>query len=280
MQTRFAICSFPLRQNMKFYNASRWGTAIAAVLMGFSLVGCGGGGGGGDSSQGPGSPAQAPAPDSVGGNSITMHSATAETRVLNLLPDGNTWTELRDGNTVSGTYRYQKIADQSTGEVVLSDGTAETALVLTFHTENSGSFTYRDQGLNGTFELQPIGGSPDPGDPPPNDGIAPSSLKGKTMFGTRTFTSTGPVGQTHVYTFSGNNFHDSDPPEESDGSYTYTAKGDQANLTLNYTSPSGFDGDKHEVQMTFHTDTAGAFDSVYTRRDGTVITIRGNFTLE
>jgi hypothetical protein len=266
---------------MKFYNASRWGTAIAAVLMGFSLTGCGGGGGGGDSSQPPTGAIQAPAPDSVGGNTITMHSESAETRVLTFQPDNTTWTELRDGNTVSGTYRYQKITDQSTGEVILSDGSSETDLVLTFHTDNGGSFVYRDQGVNGTFELQPINSNPDPDpNPQPNDGMAPTSLNGKTMFGTRTFTSTGPVGQTHVYTFSGNSFHDSDPPEESDGSYTYSASGDQANLTLNYDRPKGFDGDKHELQMTFHTDTAGAFDSVYTRRDGTVIIIRGNFTLE
>jgi len=253
---------------------------MLAVLVGFNLMGCGGGGGGGggDSSPTP-SPIQAPAPDSVGGNNLTLHSATAETREISFLPDNTTWTELRDGNTVSGTYRYARSTDQSVAEVILSEGSAEIPLVLTFHSANSGSFVYRDQGVSGTFELQSIN-SPDPNEPPPSNGLAPSSLDGKTMYGTRTFTSTGPVGQTHVYTFSGNSYHDSDPPEESDGNYVYAANGDQATLTLNYTRPRGFDGDRHEWQMTFHTPTAGNFESVYTRRDGTVIVIRGNFTLE
>ena len=251
---------------------------MVAVLMGLSLVGCGGGGGGGgDGSPNP-SPIQAPAPDAIGGNDLTLHSAS-ETRVVTFNSDNATWTENRNGNNVSGTYQYQKIVDQSTAEVVLTEGSTQTALVLTFHSANNGSFAFREQGLTGTFELQPINGNPDP-EPPPNNGLAPSSLNGRTMFGTRTFTSTGPVGQTHVYTFSGSSFHDSDPPEESDGNYVYAANGDQATLTLNYTGPKGFDGDKHEWQMTFHTTTAGKFESVYTRRDGTVIIIRGNFTLE
>jgi hypothetical protein len=199
--------------------------------------------------------------------------------VITFNADNASWTEDRGGNNVSGTYQYQRVTDPSTGEVILTEDSTQTALVLTFHSANSGSFVFRDSGVNGTFELQPINSGP-PNEPPPSNGLAPSSLDGKTMYGTRTFTSTGPVGQTHVYTFSGNSYHDSDPPEESDGNYVYAANGDQATLTLNYTRPKSFDGDRHEWQMTFHTATAGNFESVYTRRDGTVIIIRGNFTLE
>lgn len=268
---------------MKLFNVSRWGTAVATVLVGFSLAGCGGGGGGGGSSS-DGAQIQVPAPESVGGNRVIFHSGSADARVVTLQEDNTNWTETRDGTTVTGTYRYAPQPNTSTADLFLTEEAVESHIVLTFNSPNSGAFVNAAQQVNGTFELQPITPDPDPdpnpNDPPPNDGLAPSSLSRKTMYGTRTFTSTGPVGQTHVYTFSLNSFHDSDPPEESDGAYLYQASGNTASLTLNYYAPASFNGDSHELQMTFHTADAGVFQSLYTRRDGTVIRINGTFTLE
>ena len=112
------------------------------------------------------------------------------------------------------------------------------------------------------------------------NGFAPNSLAGRKMLGTRTFTSTGPVGQTHTYTFSSTKFHDSDPPEESDGNYTYSAGNSSAVLDLHYTSPAGFVGDNHHIEMNFTERDKGSFQSVYTRGDGTAITINGTFVIQ
>ena len=265
---------------MKLINANRWGTAVLAVLLGINLIGCGGGGGDDDSSDG-GNQGANPAPQTVGGNRITFYSGNAGTRAITFNDDNATWSEQRDSGEVTGTYQYQSIQDGSSGELTLDEQGEEARFILTFNSQNTGSFVNADQTQSGTFEMNPV--NPDPGggnEPPPNDGLAPNKLAGRTMYGTRTFTSTGPVGQTHVYTFSLNTFHDSDPPEESDGDYVYTPNGDEASLTLNYQSPAGFSGDKHELEMTFHTGTAGVFESIYTRRDGTVIRINGTFTLE
>ncbi|MGV3771920.1 MAG: hypothetical protein ACO1QB_03400 [Verrucomicrobiales bacterium] len=106
------------------------------------------------------------------------------------------------------------------------------------------------------------------------------SLSGLTMRATRTYTSTGPVGQTHTYTFSGSTFHDSDPPEESDGDYTYITTGvNSATLQLRYSSPEEFAGDLHDMNMQFTTPQDGTFTSTYQRHDGTNIEINGTFTL-
>jgi hypothetical protein len=100
------------------------------------------------------------------------------------------------------------------------------------------------------------------------------------MDGTRTFTSTGTSGQTHVYTFASGTFHDSDAPEESDGTYTYSANNSSATLNLVYTGPATFVGDKHNITMTFTAKDTGTFHSIYTRGDGTEITIDGTFQFE
>lgn len=110
-------------------------------------------------------------------------------------------------------------------------------------------------------------------------GNAPVSLHARTLYGTRTYTSTGPVGQTHTYTFNGNMFHDSDPPEESDGVYTYSASNSRATLTLDYTSPEDFANDHHQIDMRFTQRDRGTFTSTYVRGDGTTITINGEFEL-
>lgn len=255
--------------------------AALAMLIGINLAGCGGGGGGDDDDDAPNNP-QNPngAPEQIGGNNIVFYSGAAGTRAI-AFEDSTSWTENREGTTATGSYLYRRVGDGSSAEITLNEEGHERTIVMSFNSANSGSFVYADQSLDGTFEMQAI--TPDPGggnEPPGNDGLAPGSLAGRTMYGTRTFTTTGPVGQTHVYTFSMSTFHDSDPPEESDGIYVYQPSGNEANLTLNYQSPEFFNGDAHGLQMTFHTETAGVFESVYTRRDGTVIRINGTFRLE
>lgn len=100
------------------------------------------------------------------------------------------------------------------------------------------------------------------------------------MFGTRTFTSTGPSGQTHTYTFSADTFHDSDAPEESDGTYTYSASSSAATLNLVYTGPVDFEGDRHNLTLNFTAKDRGTFQSTYVRGDGTSIVINGDFEFE
>ena len=264
---------------MKFFNVSRWGTVALTVLMGFNLVGCGGGGGGDDDDDDDGGPTPTPAPQQLSGNSVTFYPNSAETRAVTF-NDNGIWEENRDGTRTIGSYQYRP-ADGGSAELILDEEGEDSTIVLTFNSQTTGSYVYQGEASDGTFELRPT--NPDPGggnEPPQNNGLAPSSLAGITLQGTRTFTSTGSVGQTHVYTFSINSFHDSDPPEESDGSYTYEPDGNDAKLTLEYFAPAAFNGDEHELQMTFHTANAGAFESVYTRRDGTVIRINGTFTIE
>ena len=268
---------------MKFLNVNRWGTAIAAVLVGFGLVACGGGGGSDDDdSSPPTAQSPTPAPQTISGRNVTFYSGTSGTRAVTFDPDDTTWRETRGGTTLTGTYQYTPVPSGSSAQLVLSEEAAETSMVLTFDTETTGSYAYANQPGEGTFQMEAAIAIPDSNNeiPPSNDGLAPNSLAGRTMLGTRTYTSTGPVGQTHVYTFSLNSFHDSDPPEESDGAYVYSPSGNKATLSLNYHSPAFFNGDNHELQLTFHAADAGSFKSVYTRRDGTVITINGTFTVE
>jgi hypothetical protein len=100
------------------------------------------------------------------------------------------------------------------------------------------------------------------------------------MLGTRTFTSTGPVGQTHKYTFTGTRFHDSDAPEESEGNFTYNPSNNFAVLDLDYTGPASFANDSHHLEMTFTEKDKGTFQSQYKRGDGTIITINGTFVIQ
>jgi hypothetical protein len=100
------------------------------------------------------------------------------------------------------------------------------------------------------------------------------------MRATRTFTSTGPVGQTHTYTFTAGAFHDSDAPEESDGNYTFSRNGSSAaTLQLRYTSPEDFAGDIHDINLQYNSSHEGTFTSTYQRQDGTTIEINGTFSI-
>ena len=246
------------------------GATVVASLLILLFSGCGGGDdGGGDDSSGQ----QNLAATSVAGQMITFTGNS--TREISFETGSNVWSENQNGTVRGGTYQYT--AGNNSAELILSECGVSSTVRLTFSSADTGAFlAEQDQG---TFRLQ---SAPDPGPGPgdPEPGLAPPSLAGRVLYGTRTFTSTGPVGQTHVYTFSPNDFHDSDPPEESDGSYSYAPNGDHASLTLAYETPREFDGDLHELAMTFESETSGSFESTYTRRDGTMIQINGTFRIE
>lgn len=275
-------------ENSKFGTAFTrlWGMVV--TISAFWMAGCGGGGGSdsGSSNPPPNNPPPSQfAPSELAATALTLNVAGEESRRIEFSPDGQSWAESGNEGESQGTYNYSRASDGNTATVVLQANEAET-LQLVFASEHSGTFSYTGgRSGAGSFTLEDF--NPDPGEdpdgggnnPPPDDGI-PTSLSGRTMFGTRTFTSTGPTGQTHVYTFSGNNFHDSDPPEESDGNYTYSVSGNTARLLLNYTSPREFRGDRHELDMVFTSDTRGTFTSTYTRGDGTAIVINGDFEIE
>ncbi len=249
---------------------------ILLIVLSTILFGCGGGGGGGgdDSSNGNN---QVLAPNSVAGQTLILNGGSS--RQIAFDSSASTWTENRSGTTHGGTYQYT--ANGPSAEVVLSESGVTSTIQLTFASANSGSYVAGAE--QGTFQVQATPNNPNdpnPPDPGGGDGLAPGSIEGRTIHGTRTFTSTGSVGQTHVYTFTGSNFHDSDPPEESDGQYVYQPAGDRAALTLSYTAPREFNGDRHEMELTFTSASGGTFESVYTRRDGTMIQINGTFQIE
>ena len=266
---------------MKLDIFPRAGASWFSVLLSLVLMGCGGGGGDGDDSgtPNPNPPAQGSAPDTVSSQLLTLDAGDGNPRQITFTSE-NLWSETRNGANTGGSYEYRPSDNRSSADLLLTGSGSSTALTLYFASSGAGTFIYNSgEPGQGNFSLQAA--NPDPGNPPGgNNGLAPSSLSGKTMLGTRTFTSTGPVGQTHVYTFSANGFHDSDPPEESDGVYTYTPDRDRATLTLAYFAPQEFNGDRHEWSMNFRTETSGTFQSVYTRRDGTVIRINGDFQIQ
>jgi hypothetical protein len=254
----------------------RCAVTTAAVLVWF-LAGCGGGGGGdGQDSSSQGNSVSARS--SVAGQTLVLNGVSP--REITFEPSGNIWTENRDGAVRGGTYEYHPSG--SSAALVLSESGVASTLQLNFASANSG--TYIGGQDQGTFQLRAAQNEPielpGPADPGSAEGLAPLSLDGQVMHGTRTFTSTGPKGQTHTYTFSGNTFHDSDPPEESDGQYIYAPAVDKATLSLIYYAPKEFDGDRHEMEMSFSTKSSGTFQSVYTRRDGTTIQIHGTFQME
>ncbi len=254
--------------------AGIWVCSLCTLLF---LTACGGDGGGDDDGFDP--PAQNFAPSSLVGSTLTVVVPAENNRDIVFTDDTN-WTETRDNGTINGTYSYQK-NDSHTATVNLNEPGNPQTISLNFSSPTTGAAMYTaGRAGSGTFTLTQTQPDPPPIEPPPQTGNAPSSLSGKTMLATRTFTSTGPVGQTHTYTFSNNGFHDSDAPEESDGNYVYHPNGDNASLELNYTSPASFDGDKQDMQMRFDTTSSGAFTSTYNRDDGTMIQINGTFVIQ
>jgi hypothetical protein len=248
-----------------------------------ALAACSGGGGGNNNSNS-GNGNTSVAPRTLSASILTLSPSGQPNRQI-VFSDNTNWSETQDTTTVQGTYVYTPNADGRNATLDLNANGADQLVSLTFVNTQSGGFNYTSGTIGqGTFTLAqnqtPPGDGGGTNNPPPATGNAPSTIAGKTMFGTRTFTSTGPSGQTHTYTFTANTFHDSDAPEESDGSYTYQPNSDDANLELSYTGPANFQGDKHHIQMHFDTTSRGTFTSTYDRRDGTVIQINGTFEFE
>lgn len=100
------------------------------------------------------------------------------------------------------------------------------------------------------------------------------------MIGTRTFASNGGSGQRHVYTFGNGSYHDSDPPEESDGMFQWVPGNNTATLKLSYTAPADFAGDTHDLTLHFGSKDQGTFESTYRRVDGATVIINGDFAFE
>ncbi len=255
------------------------GFRIGALCLVLMLTACGGGGGSDNSNSDPPANNSNFAPASVSGDILALSVSGENDRQITF-SDASNWQE--NDNSAVGTYSYQANQDGRTAVLTLNQSGASQTITFNFSSTTGGNFAYTaGRNGSGTFTLtqNQNPGPPPPIDPPPG-GKAPASLGGKTMLGTRTFTSTGPVGQTHTYTFTANTFHDADPPEQSDGNYVYQPNGDSASLQLNYTKPATFAGDTHDLQMRFDTPTSGVFTSTYTRDDGTMIQINGNFEFQ
>ena len=259
------------------------GCHLGALCLVLILTACGGGGGGDNNNSSSNQSGNSGlAPSSLSGDVLTL-TVTGENDRQIAFTDASNWQEIRGTTTVTGTYTYQANQDGRSAAVTLSEPGGSQALGLTFSSSNNGLFNYTaGREGQGTFTLAQSQNSQPPPDqnPPPIQGNAPASLAGKTMLATRTFTSTGPVGQTHTYTFTNTSFHDSDPPEESAGRYDYHPDQGSASLDLDYTTPASFSKDTQQLEMRFDTPTTGIFTSTYTRGDGTVIQINGTFEFQ
>jgi hypothetical protein len=271
----------------------------AAVAAGLALAmfftGCGGGG------------------DSSGGGQVAPE--TLQGRSYNFSPNTGGQTAVSFTSPTDYTFQHETGAvEQGNYEAVLDGNTWTTTLIntnggqqvyiMTFGSGSGGTFVLKREGEDdrfGPFSARdgtiPSGDDPGAtttapttdgpggsttGPTPSNEytGDAPVSIAGRTMFGTRTFTSTGPNGQTHTYTFGNGTFHDEDGPEQADGTFVYNANNSAATLTFNYLTPAEFAGDTHVLTMTFTEKDRGTFRSTYNRGDGTAITINGDFVFE
>ena len=257
------------------------GTIVALALF----TGCGGRGGGDDDNGGPGTdPNPSMAPAEIQGTTLRLEETGGNQREIRFDAEGDTWSNSSSEGELQGTYIYQR-GDSNNATLTLTTSETTQVINLSFASERNGVYAYTSgPPISGSFVLEETAPNPDPEEPPPTEpepppqtGLAPSTIAGRTMLGTRTYTSTGPSGQTHVYTFDSSTFHDSDPPEESDGNYIWTPSGDTAKLELDYTRPKFFAGDHHQLELTFTSETQGTFTSTYTRGDGTVIVINGTF---
>ncbi|HUS34289.1 MAG TPA: hypothetical protein VM680_02945 [Verrucomicrobiae bacterium] len=271
----------------------RVAAACAGLAFAMIFTGCGGG----DSAGGGGQVA----PESLQGRSYNFSPNTGgQTAVSFTSPTDYTFLH-ETGAVEQGNYEAARDGNTWTTTLINTNG-GQQVYTMTFGSENGGTFVLRREGEDDRFgpfsardsaipsgDVEPGGTTtaptttgPGDGEVTPSDqytGNAPVSIAGRTMQGTRTFTSTGPNGQTHTYTFGNGTFHDEDGPEQADGTFVYNANKSHATLTLNYNSP-GFVGDKHDLTMNFTQKDRGTFQSTYTRGDGTTIIINGEFNFE
>lgn len=267
----------------------KWAIITGTFAVSILLTGCGGG------DDGPPAPTN-PAPPSLTGRSYDLNQNDGGATAVSFNSASDYTFQHASGSVEAGNYNAARSGDTWT-VTLQSDTGGQQIYLLDFDTRNNGSYTLQrvgEEDRHGAFSSRgtaiPNGGDPSTGStttgtPPPDPpgdytGDAPVAIGGRTMLGTRTFTSTGPSGQTHTYTFSGDRFHDSDPPEESDGRFTYSANNSAATLELVYTRPTTFVGDRHRLTLNFTQRDRGNFESVYTRGDGTTIVINGVFEFE
>jgi len=201
---------------------------------------------------------------------------TDRTGSFNLSNDAVSNGDVNTTSTTTGT--GTTTGATSTGDSTTT-GSTTTGSTSTGST-STGSTSTGSTSTGSTTTGSTTSGSTTTGTTAGYTGFAPVSLNGRTMFGTRTFTSTGTSGQTHTYTFTATTFHDSDAPEESGGTYTFSASNSHATLELSYNTPTSFKGDHHSLTMTFNAKDQGTFESTYSRGDGTQIVINGTFEIQ
>jgi hypothetical protein len=265
----------------------KWRAVAVATGLTFTLffTGCGG-----DNDSGGGTVA----PASLEGRSYDFSPNTGGQTAVSFTSSTAYKFQHETGAVSQGNYEATQDGNKWNVTLVADTG-GQQVYEMTFANGTSGNFVLHREGEPDQFgpftartSAIPSGGDTT-GEPPGTtttgpsneyNGFAPVSISARKMFATRRFTSTGPNGQTHEYTFNNGMFHDSDPPEESDGTYQYTAGNSSATLTLNYTGPAGFVGDQHHLNLTFTAKDSGVFTSTYTRADSTQITINGDFQFD
>ena len=244
------------------------------IILGAILTGCGGGdggdGGGGQNNNG------SLAPSSVQGYEVTLSETGGSSQRLVFAASGSNFTAFAPGTTNairSGTYTYSAANNSAALTLLAAGGGQPTVYTLQFSSSSAGSFTYPGSGgqtISGSFsELKTA-----------TSGGGNGGQSGTGGLDGRVIVMTRSTGQSHTFTYTGNRFTDSDPPEEGSGTYSYSRTGQQATLTMHYTSSSGpvnLVGDRQDVQLTYASDTRGSFTSAYAAADGTMLTLTGSF---
>lgn len=270
----------------------KWRAVAVATGLTFTLffTGCGG-----DKNSGNGNVA----PASLEGRSYDFSPNTGGQTAVSFTSSTAYTFQHENGQVSQGNYEATQDGNKW-NVTLLADTGGQQAYEMTFANETAGNFVLHREGepdqfgpFNARTSAIPSGGDTTgnttdgtttsgttSGPSTDYNGFAPVNISKRKMFATRRFTSTGPNGQTHDYTFNNGLFHDSDPPEESDGTYVYTPGNSSATLALNYTGPAGFVGDQHHLNLTFTEKDKGVFTSTYTRADQTQITINGDFQFD
>jgi hypothetical protein len=195
---------------------------------------------------------------------------------LSFSDDGTSWQMLRMHKPfLSGTVKDTAAAKGGKITATLAgvkDGVEKPVdLSLDFNSSSGGVFTISSDFFNARGPFANFHSVA--------HGLAPTRLDELVLTTVRTYTSTGPVGQAHYYTFVGNRFHDANNEEHALGHFTYSAEGDDAVFVTDYTGPADFVGDHHEIQMHFTSPWGGQFTSTYRRNDNVNIIMNGDFEL-
>jgi hypothetical protein len=257
----------------KLYNL----VALAAMLSVTALMtGCGDDddddNGGGGAAAGPAAPAN------VNGQEVTITETGGTPRRLTFMADGSSYTVYESGTTnVVRTGMFQYTAANNTATLTLRDPDGSNAVTynLTFSSATTGTFSYpgpNGQTITGTFgDLRaqvPVTPDPNPNpnpdpnpnpnpdpnpNPNPDTGTPPAAINGRTVVITAT---SGPLqGDTSVTFGAGSTFSASNT---GSGNFAYTLTGTTANLTMDYTAPADFVGDRDVYVFTFNAGSGSA----------------------